>query len=327
MIDELSALKSIRERFRNISDMVEIGIGDDCAAVRFSQGNLVLATTDSQVEDVHFLKRVISPSDLARRAVAVSVSDIAAMGGVPRYILASVGFSKDEDEEYLNNLMSGFEAALEEFGVSLIGGNLTASEKMFIDITVLGEAEPGSVVKRSGAKPGDLIYVSGTLGDSALGLKLIQGSQLTNEESGLVARYLRPEPRLSLGRELARAGLASAMIDVSDGLLLDLERITTMQGVGACVDRDRIPVSDEYGERVSGIEDDYYGPALSGGEDYELLFTSDEGNRERIGEMSGKLGIKITEIGYTVPEIKITLSGSDIGNSDAVKTGFVHFRA
>lgn len=327
MIDELRALSLIRERFHNISDMVDVGIGDDCAGVRFREGAIVLATTDSQVEDVHFVKSIIPPHELARRAVAVSVSDVGAMGGIPRYILASAGFSDDEDEEFLNGLLAGFESASEEFGVSLIGGNLTSSEKLFIDITVLGDAEPGTVVKRSGANAGDIIYVSGTLGDSALGLRLIQMTGESATGSDLIKRYIRPEPRIVLGRKLAEEGIATAMIDISDGLLLDLERITIAHGAGAVIDITNIPLSAEYRMRISEIEGNYYGPALSGGEDYELLFTASQKNADRISGMSEELGLEITEIGRVIEEKNITIAGSDNENYGSAKRGFVHFGA
>lgn len=326
MIDELSALSVIEERFKNASKDVELGIGDDAAAVRFAANKLVLSTTDTQVEDVHFIKSLISADELARKAVAVSVSDIGAMGGVPKFILASVGFSKSEDEEYLNRLISGFILSLKEFGVELIGGNLSSSNKLFVDITVLGEVEPDLIVKRSGATPGELIFVSGTLGDSALGLKVLQGSESVQGAEPLVNRHKSPSPRLVLGRELAVRQIPTSMIDVSDGLMLDLERITVQQHVGACIELEKVPRSKEYKSFVGQYYEDIYAPALSGGEDYELLFTSTESRREDIQEISEKLNIPITEIGIVTESSSIDIQTLN-GEYKTNYRGFVHFNS
>ncbi len=325
MIDELSALRRIEERFHKASKGVELGIGDDAAAVRFDTDKLVLATTDSQVEDVHFVKSLISPAELARKAVAVSISDVGAMGGVPRFILASVGFSEKEDEGYLDELISGFISSLREFKVELIGGNLSSSNKLFLDITALGEVEPNLMVKRKGANPGDLIFVSGTLGDSALGLKILQNKEMGDGYEFLINRHLRPLPRLALGRELAVEQLATSMIDVSDGLVLDLERITSQQGVGGRIEFLQIPTSKEYDECIHQFSDDGSYPALSGGEDYELLFTSPPEGRGRIGEISKNLNIRITEIGYVTEDAVVQVLNKNAEEASLRQRGFVHF--
>ena len=189
MIDELTALRLIKERFKNVSESVSLGIGDDAAAVKIHPEKLLLVTTDSQVEDIHFIKELISAQDLGRKSVAVSVSDIGAMGGVAKFFLVTVGFSKEEDQEFLEGLMAGFQLGRDEFGLELIGGNLSASRELFIDVTVLGEVESDIMVKRTGARVGDTIYVSGTVGDSALGLKaLASGKQ--NEKDSFLGRKM-----------------------------------------------------------------------------------------------------------------------------------------
>jgi thiamine-monophosphate kinase len=325
MINELSALRLIEEQFPSASKCVEVGIGDDAAALKVSPGKLLLATTDCQVEDVHFLKSGISPDELARKSVAVSVSDIGAMGGVPKFILASFGFSKNEDERFLKELIKGFRYSEQEFGVKLVGGNLSSSEKLFLDVTTLGEVEPECLVRRSGALPGDAIYVSGTLGDSALGLRLITDGKASYEYSYLIGRYKYPRPRLALGRRLALSGAVTSMIDVSDGLLLDLERITVEQGVGARLNLSRIPVSREYSEHIGECRDDFYGAALSGGEDYELLFTSPAARRELVREISSALDMQVTEIGEVTAEPALTVLDTG-GNEVGIKRkGFIHF--
>lgn len=324
MINELDALRLIGERFSNSGKGVEVGIGDDAAALRTEPGKLLLVTTDCQVEDVHFIKSLISPAGLARKSVAVSVSDIGAMGGVPKYILASLGYTKREDDRFLEELMRGFESAEEEFGVKLTGGNLSSSERIFLDITVLGFVEPECVVTRSGASPGDVIYVSGALGDSALGLMILKKGGKEGQGRRLVERHLRPNPRLALGKALADEKLATAMIDVSDGLALDLKRITVTHGVGARVNVERIPLSGDYRAIAGEYTDDFYGPALSGGEDYELLFTSPPDRRDEIMRLSDRLKIDITEIGDVSPGAVLTVTDSS-GNEIALREGgFVH---
>jgi len=325
MIDELSALRRIKERFKNVSKSVSLGIGDDAAAVKIHPEKLLLATTDSQVEDIHFTKRLISAKDLGRKSVAISVSDIGAMGGVPKFFLASIGFSKEENEGFLEGLMDGFQKGAEEFEVELIGGNLSASEKLFIDITVLGEVEPHIMVKRSGAKVGDVIYVSGTVGDSALGLRALQSGGERGEDEYLIKRHVAPKPRLALGRELAEKRLPTSMIDISDGLILDLERITVEHGLGAEIYINQIPISSYYRERVSDFISDPYRLALSGGEDYELLFTSPEGKEEAIKEASRVLHIEVGEIGYVIPEPTIRVLDANGEEIKIDQRGFIHF--
>ena len=324
MIDELSALERIRARFEKVSTGVVLGVGDDTAAVKIHPERLLLATTDSQVEDVHFLKKLISATDLARRSVAVSVSDICAMGGVPKFFLASVGFSSQEDEAFLEGLMDGFESAAKEFGLELIGGNLSSSNKVFLDITALGEVEPHLIVKRHGAKPGDSLYVSGSLGDSALGEKLLLSHTIKESDEYLIMRHKRPQPRLDLGREIAIKGLASAMIDISDGLMLDLERISIKQGVGATVYVDRIPLSSNYRKRIYDFSSDLHTIAISGGEDYELLFSSPKENEEEIQKLARIQQIKITKIGQINEQCSIHLLNED-GKAINFERGYVHF--
>ena len=325
MIDELSALRRIEEHFNTEGEGIEIGVGDDAAAVRISPGMLLVATTDCQVEDVHFIKSLITPEVLTRKSVAVSVSDIAAMGGVPKYILASAGFSKDEDEEFLSRLIKGFRESEIEFGVELIGGNLSSSEKVFLDITALGEVEPEKAVKREGASPGDLIYVSGTLGDSALGLRVLKNGTQPGAGEKLIERHLTPRPRLALGRGLALGGYVTSMIDVSDGLMLDLGRITVDKGLGARIYVDAIPTSAEYKEVAGDYSQDIHELSLSGGEDYELLFTSREEHKDKVFEIAKDTETWVTEIGVVTGTKKIEILDSDGTEINLKRRGFVHF--
>ncbi|MBI2485951.1 MAG: thiamine-phosphate kinase [Deltaproteobacteria bacterium] len=326
MIDELSALRLIKERFKNVSESVSLGIGDDAAAIKIHPEKLLLATTDSQVEDIHFIKELISAKDLGRKSVAVSVSDIGAMGGVSKFFLVTVGFSKEEDQEFLEGLMTGFQLGEEEFELELIGGNLSASRELFIDVTVLGEVESHIMVKRTGARAGDVIYLSGTVGDSALGLKVLKSGKKNEKDPFLISRHISPQPRLALGRELAERKLVTSMIDVSDGLILDLERITGEQGLGAEINVEKIPISPYYKDRIFDFASEPYELALSGGEDYELLFTSPKEKTREVEEISDLLSIKITEIGYVTSKLPVRVLDSDGREIKTHKRGFIHFR-
>jgi thiamine-monophosphate kinase len=326
MIDELRALKSIKECFKNDSGSVALGIGDDSAAVSFSPGNLVLATTDSQVEGTHFFSKTLTPRVLGRKSVAVAVSDIAAMGGLPRYILVSAGFSGDLDENYLDQLINGFKDAESEFDVKVIGGNLTSSHNTFIDITVLGEVSKANIIKRTGASSEELIFVTGTLGDSFLGLKLLQENLQTDYgHKYLIDRHIYPKPRLSVGKSLGEARLATSMIDVSDGFLLDLSRISQEYGLGAEIILDNLPLSDEYLNYYSKFSEDLYELALSGGEDYELLFTSPSENLEKIMLLADETGIRITRLGSITSNPEIVLFDKKGMKKEITKQGYIHF--
>ena len=207
----------------------------------------------------------------------------------------------------------------------MIGGNLSSSDKIFIDMTVLGEVEPHLMVKRNGAKPGDFLYVSGSVGDSALGQELLVRGKIADSDEYLIMRHKKPQPRLKLGREIARKRLASSMIDISDGLLLDLERISTNQGLGATIYVDRIPLSSDYKTRVSDFSNDLYSIAISGGEDYELLFSSSKENEKAIQKLSKSQKIKITEIGQITEQPSIHLLNKDGKEISYDQRGFVHF--
>jgi thiamine-monophosphate kinase len=326
MIDELTALRLIKERFKNVSESVSLGIGDDAAAVKIHPEKLLLVTTDSQVEDIHFIKELISAQDLGRKSVAVSVSDIGARGGVAKFFLVTVGFSKEEDQEFLEGLMAGFQLGRDEFGLELIGGNLSASRELFIDVTVLGEVESDIMVKRTGARAGDTIYISGTVGDSVLGLKALKSGKKDEKDRFLISRHISPQPRLALGRELAERKLVTSMIDVSDGLILDLERITVEQGLGAEINVEQIPISPYYKDRISDFVSEPYEPALSGGEDYELLFTAPREKRDDIKNISNTLNIEVTEIGYVKSSLPVRVLDSGGREIKTHKRGFIHFK-
>jgi thiamine-monophosphate kinase len=295
-IGEFALIAAIKEMAATGEGVVK-GIGDDVAVLRPFAGKVCLATTDLLLEGVHFRRAYIDPYRLGRKAVAVNLSDIASCGGTPRAMLASLTIAPDAELAFVQALYQGMIDQAKEFEVSLVGGDTSQGERLMISITLLGEAEEEKVIYRSGAKKGDLIFVTGTLGDAALGLEqLKQGKR----EGGMVQKHLTPLPRVKEGQEIALQGLATAMIDISDGLLADLGHIAEASRVGADVRLSKLPLSEAYQKEIRSYSPDPYRLALSGGEDYELLFTAAPEKEQAVAELARKLGIPITAIGEVV---------------------------
>ena len=230
------------------------GIGDDCAVTTLPAGEVLLNTTDLLIEGGHFRRDWSDLFLLGRKSVSVNVSDIAAMGGTPRHLTLGLGIPPDLPVEELERFVAGFLDAAAGYRTVLIGGDTCRSPgPLFVSVTVEGSAPPAEVVRRSGARPGDDLYVSGTLGDSALALRLLSAGDAPPPE--LARRHHDPQARTALGRELAAAGLATAMIDVSDGLCADLGHILAASGVGARVEVGALPLSDPFRSAAATLPD------------------------------------------------------------------------
>ncbi len=282
-IGELSLLKRIRERFTTSARDVVAGIGDDAAVVTPHDQPLLL-TTDMMTEGVHFDLGFTTWFQIGFKLVSVNVSDIYAMGGIPRFLLLDLAMDKKTGEKSLESFLDGVESAMAVYRVELIGGDLSSSKRgVTVSATLAGYAK--KPVMRSGARPGDKIYVTGNLGDSACGLELLKIirkplSIETGEKSEkplgwpvmepLIRRHLLPEAR----KPGKAARIATAMIDVSDGLFIDLSRLCDESGVGARVYKRHLPLSSHMKKAARFLGFDPYGFAASGGEDYELLFTA-----------------------------------------------------
>ncbi|MBI5015463.1 MAG: thiamine-phosphate kinase [Deltaproteobacteria bacterium] len=259
------------------SSDVSIGIGDDTAAFRPRPGREVLVTCDSMVEGRHYLPDRISPFDLGRRAMAINISDVGAMGGEPRYALVSLGLRASTPVADVEGLYLGFLAELNPLGASIIGGNLTKTDGApFIDVTLIGEAESGRILRRATARPGDAILVTGFPGQAAAGLRLLLGDGGGPEpgDEPLVRAYTCPAHRAREGRGIAQAGCATAMIDTSDGFLGDLGHICEESGVGAELVQERLPVSEVLRRAAARLGADPYALVLGESDDYELIITS-----------------------------------------------------
>lgn len=282
---------------------VILGIGDDTAVLQ--PGTLVLATCDVQVEGIHFTRDLCTPADVGWRALAVNVSDIAAMGGVPRYALVSLLIPASAGSAALEDLYGGMAELARLQGVAVVGGNVSATPgPLVVDVTVLGEAE--RPVLRRGAQPGDGVWITGHAGKAAAGRFLLEHPDTTvPARETLEAAYRRPVPRVAAGRALgalAGSGLLTAMIDTSDGTASDLLHLADASQVGVRLDAARLPVPAGLPEaaRAAGVAGDTW--TLGGGEDYELLFTAGTAFDARADEVAAAAGVGITRVGDVLPE-------------------------
>jgi thiamine-monophosphate kinase len=287
-----------------LSKRTILGPGDDCAIIA-SRRSRMLVTIDSMVEGVHFRLGWGTPRELGRRALAVNLSDIAAMGGVPAFCVINLAVRRGIDAAFFDNMYRGLKAAARAAGVDVVGGNITRADQLAITIALLGDL-PGAALRRDSARAGDEIFVTGTVGDAAAGLRILQGKlhAPVRARSFLVSRFLNPAARLDAGRALARIRPAPAAIDLSDGLLQDLGHIVERSGVGAEIDAQAVPLSPAY---RAALGDDP-SLALGGGEDYELLFCTSAGHRER--DLARRLGLPVTRIGKIVKGRSVTVIGN-----------------
>lgn len=258
---------------------VKVPVGDDCAVFEVG-GEMWLAAADMLVEGRHF-EAWARPEDVGYKAVAVNVSDVAAMGGRPRFILVSGGAP---EPEVALRCFEGVMEACEDFGVYLLGGDTTGSESLVVDVAILGSVDGGDPVLRSGAGPGDLLAVTGELGASAAGLLALQSeAEPPENHDRLIRRHLRPEPRPQIGAIAAKFGV-SAMIDLSDGLSSDARHICASSGVGADIHLEKLPVARDTRALAEALGRDPALLAATGGEDYELLISAPEDALRRISE-------------------------------------------
>ena len=303
---------------------LELGIGDDGAIVEVRRGHKLVLKADMSIEGVHFTQRVHPPRSVGHRALARSLSDVAAMGGTPKFALTSLAISKAATRAWLRELYAGILALAKRFAVVLVGGDTAVvAGKTMLDVMVAGEVERGMELRRSGASPGDQIYVSGRLGLSALGLRLLEsGRRPSLQDSGAIRAHLYPEPRCALGRYLSRKRLASALIDISDGLSTDLAHLCESSGVGARVWADLIP-GPEFPTGRGPRPADSLDLALHGGEDYELLFTVPPG---KAGEVPVRLrGLPLNRIGEICRSKGVALVRPDGAVMSLGPGGYDHF--
>jgi thiamine-monophosphate kinase len=269
----LERIEALAVRTRTRSSGLRLGIGDDAALFRGTAGFDQILTCDWFLEGSHFLRDKHPPDSVGWKCLARAISDVAAMGGVPRCFLLSLALPTSHTGVWLNQFLGGLRRAAKRFGCALAGGDMTQRQDILINITVVGEMRTGRAILRSGAQPGDVLFTSERLGEAELGLRLIRkGKRLANSRDPLLRKHLYPEPQLALSRWLSERRLASAMMDLSDGLSTDLPRLCAASGVGARVDSGKIPtLTMPKVEQTGGATP--LDLALHGGDDYELLFT------------------------------------------------------
>jgi thiamine-monophosphate kinase len=299
-----------------------LGIGDDTAAWR-TEKSIQLATTDILIQDVHFNLDTVTWQDLGWKALAVNISDIAAMGGTPSYATVSLGLPTDTEVDSVKDLYRGIQDIAKKFEVDIVGGNISRAPVVIIDVSLIGKASQ-TLLTRSAAKPGDLIAVTGYLGTSAAGCRMLKSSlKLDRNTTALLKEaHLRPNPRVAEGQILAKNGVKTA-IDISDGLISDLTHICEASKVGAKVWIDRLPVHTRV---KASFKDEALGMALSGGEDYELLFTAKSSVINRVKKV---MSTPVTVVGEITKEHsgKITLLNERGKAIDWGERGWDHFRS
>ena len=314
-ISEDELLTAIGRVLSGTGPEVLVPVGDDAAVVRRGAGDLVLST-DALVEGTHFDRAMSTPRDIGYKAIAASISDIAAMAASPRYALCALTLSDDVDAGWTMELFGGMREASDEFACTLIGGNLARGADVTVAITVTGEVARGAAVRRGGAKPEDVVVVTGTLGGAAAGRRLARRrAPWTEDELDAIHRHERPAPRVGEAPVLARNG-ATAMIDVSDGLARDLARLCEASGVGVRLDPAAVPAHPAAAE----------GEALGGGEDYELLATMPSAGAvvDAASELADVFATPLTAIGTITTEGLETVD--DSGKTHPLEpSGWDHF--
>jgi thiamine-monophosphate kinase len=286
---------------------VLIGIGDDAAVIK--PNNLQVLTTDTLVEGDHFKKSWFSPQQVGMKAIEINVSDIAAMGAIPKYVLISLILPSDEDVGFIDKVYQGMWKTCKKYKMSIVGGNITHGPKTAISVTLIGEVKKKDLRLRSQAKAGDFICVTGRIGNGKAGLRLFQ----KNIKGYKKTKQLYLEPKAQLKLALKNTPYINAMEDISDGLASEVKHICDQSKVGAIIYKDNIPISDEVRQIAKKLKQDPYDYALFGGEDFQLVFTVKEKNLNKVkgflvGEITKKKGVRIYTKGK---EMKIKKKGYD----------------
>nr|WP_290669267.1 thiamine-phosphate kinase [Ardenticatena sp.] len=312
------------------TDDVLVGIGDDTAVLRWDAETCLLVTIDAQVEATHFRRHFLSPEALGHRALAVNLSDIAAMGGTPWLALVSLIAPPDTPVAFVEALYQGMHALATSANVAIVGGNMSKGDHLIVDIAVLGRVARQHLLLRRGARPGDAVLVTGTLGDAAGGLRLLLDPTLPLDEEDrevLLRRFRTPTPRLAEAVHIATSGLATAMLDISDGLSSDIGHICDASHVGVVIEAERMPTSPALRHLATQIGVPAWTLALRGGEDYELCFTVPAAHAEDLAAaIQSATGTTISIIGRVLPpEEGRTLIRPDGQRIPLAAEGWRHF--
>ena len=311
---EFVLIDRIKDMIKLYSNDVIAGIGDDSAVLKYDKKSFLLFTDDTLVENDHFSLEYSAPKQIGMKAIEQNVSDIAAMGGIPRFALVSLALPNDIDVDFVDKIYDGINEKSEKCKINIVGGNITHSNTIVINVAMIGFVEKKYLALRSRTKIGDLILCSGDVGKSTAGLELLKH----NIKGPSIKKHLEPQSRLDLARKLVKVGINS-MIDVSDGVASEVKHICEASNVGAVIYADKIPISKNTVADSKKIKKDSLDFALYGGEDFELVFTAD---KNKIGELKK---YDVTVIGEIVDKkngVKLIKDGKKIN----MESGFDHFR-
>ena len=315
-VGEIELIKNIARKTKLFSKNIVKGIGDDTAVIKFNKKDYLLLTTDTLVEDDHFNLNWFKPEQIGSKAIESNVSDIAAMGGFPKYALVSLTLSKDANINFFNKLYNGINKAAKKYKISIIGGNLSSGNKISVTITLIGFVEKKNLCLRSNAKVSNLILVTGNLGNSAVGLELLKNKKKGNS----INYYLNPKSKLNVGRLLSKH--VNAMEDVSDGLASEVINICNESKTGALIYKNKIPINKNTIKDSKKIKKDPYDFALYGGEDFELVFTINKNNLKKLKNLNK---IKYSIVGKILPK-KDGIYLLDKGRKRKLRYGYEHFK-
>jgi thiamine-monophosphate kinase len=334
-LGERALIERLRARI-TLPSSVLVGPGDDAAVIAPARGELDVLTVDAQVEGVHFDRRFVTARAIGHRALAVNLSDLAAMGAEPRAALLSLALPPGFLVEEFDHLLDGFLAIAERHGTALIGGNITrTSGPLVVDVTALGSVRPRRILSRDGARPGDGVYVTGSPGTAAIGLRLLRMAAENDAASSDAVdaivwntgpeRYLHPEPRVRAGRLLGRNRAASSCIDLSDGLADGVRQLALSSGVGIAIDASALPCDADVTRWHAMHGGDPLETIFTGGDDYELLFTVRPAHRGRLRMVRRQLGaLQITRVGVVTKDTALVVTTGD--GARPLPQGYEHYR-
>ena len=313
-IGEFALIKRLSSKINSYSNDVVIGIGDDAAALNYDKDNYLIFTTDMLVENTHFSLKYFTPEQIGMKAAEQNVSDIAAMGGLPRYSVVSLALPENIDVEFVEELYNGINKKVKEYKIDVVGGNISRSREIVVNIAMIGVVEKKYLALRSGAKNDDLIFCSGDVGKSNAGLELLKH----NKRGISIRKHLEPKARLDLARKLVKTGINS-MIDVSDGVASEVNHICEQSNKGAIIYANKVPISKATADDSKKIKKDALNLALYGGEDFELVFTAPKSRLNQLKKYD------VTVIGKIVDKkhgVKLIRDGKKLD----IESGFEHFR-
>lgn len=322
-LSERDLVARIQQQLAPPPAWLTVPIGDDAAVVETERNRLEVLTVDALIDGVHFDRRFTPPDAIGHRALAVNLSDLAAMGATPRLVLLSFALPADLACDDFDAIVSGIAGLAAASGATVAGGNLTRTPgPLTIDITAIGTVKRRGVLQRGGARAGDLVYVTGAIGAAGAGLQMLQAGR--PESDSCVAQYLRPTARIRVGQLLGRNRAASACVDLSDGLADGISRIAEASRVGMTIDTSTLPVPDEARRWFEARGTDPIDSALTAGDDYELLFTVRPRMRGRLKAAFQHGGVPLTRIGTCTADRALLLTQPD-GSTRPVPPGYSHF--